>query len=92
MAADSHRKAALAQEQGLFKDEIIPVQTKVKDKDGNLKDVVVSQDDGIRKETTVEGLGKLKPAFSKEGTTTAGNSSQVKIKIKQKGKENKKYI
>ena len=77
MAADSHRKASLAQEQGLYKDEIIPVQTKVKDKDGNLKDVLVSQDDGIRKETTVESLAKLRPAFSKDGTTTAGNSSQV---------------
>jgi acetyl-CoA acetyltransferase len=37
--------------------------------------VIVSEDDGIRKETTIEGLGKLKPAFSKTGTTTAGNSS-----------------
>jgi acetyl-CoA acyltransferase 1 len=35
----------------------------------------VTKDDGIRKETTVEGLGKLKPAFKKDGTTTAGNSS-----------------
>jgi acetyl-CoA acyltransferase 1 len=37
----------------------------------------VTKDDGIRKETTLEGLGKLKPAFKKDGTTTAGNSSQV---------------
>lgn len=47
------------------------------DKEGKSKDVTVTEDDGIRKETTLEGLGKLKPAFKKDGTTTAGNSSQV---------------
>ncbi|CAG8823584.1 3799_t:CDS:1, partial [Dentiscutata erythropus] len=41
------------------------------------KTIVVSEDDGIRKSTTVEGLAKLKPAFAKDGTTTAGSSSQV---------------
>lgn len=39
--------------------------------------MTVTKDDGIRKETTLQTLGKLKPAFSKDGTTTAGNSSQV---------------
>jgi acetyl-CoA acyltransferase 1 len=76
-AAESHRKAALAQEQGLFKDEIIAIKTKVKTADGKIVDIVVDKDDGIRKETTFEGLAKLKPAFKKDGTTTAGNSSQV---------------
>lgn len=49
----------------------------IKDKDGNEKEVLVDKDDGIRPETTLEGLKKLKPAFKKDGTTTAGNSSQV---------------
>lgn len=53
------------------------MKTKIKDQDGKEKDVVISKDDGIRKETTLESLGKLKPAFRKTGTTTAGNSSQV---------------
>ena len=47
----------------------------IKDKDGNEKEVLVDRDDGMRKETTLEGLAKLKPAFKKDGTTTAGNSS-----------------
>lgn len=49
----------------------------IKDKDGNEKEVLVDKDDGVRGETTLEGLGKLRAAFKKEGTTTAGNSSQV---------------
>jgi acetyl-CoA acyltransferase 1 len=53
------------------------VKTKIKDQDGKEKDITISKDDGIRKETTLESLGKLKPAFRKTGTTTAGNSSQV---------------
>lgn len=76
MAYESQQKAARAQEQGLFKDEIVPVKTTVKEGD-KLKEVTVTQDDGIRKETTFEGLQKLKPAFKKDGSTTAGNSSQV---------------
>ncbi|KAL4480858.1 hypothetical protein ABPG73_020879 [Tetrahymena malaccensis] len=77
-AVESHRKAALAQEQGLFNEEIVPVHTIVKDKEGNEKEVTVTKDDGIRKETTFEGLSKLKPAFKPTGgSTTAGNASQV---------------
>lgn len=76
-AVESHRKAALAQKSGLFKEEIVPVKTTIKDKDGNEKEVTVTQDDGIREETTYESLSKLKPAFKKEGSTTAGNASQV---------------
>ena len=53
------------------------MKTKIKDQDGKEKEVVISKDDGIRKETTLESLAKLKPAFRKNGTTTAGNSSQV---------------
>jgi acetyl-CoA acyltransferase 1 len=53
------------------------VKTSYKDKDGKSIDITVQEDDGIRKETTVEGLSKLKPAFRQNGSTTAGNSSQV---------------
>ncbi|CAG8553942.1 7037_t:CDS:2 [Paraglomus brasilianum] len=74
----SHQRAAAAQEAGLFNDEIIPVQTKVIDpKTGDEKAIVVDKDDGIRKNTSLEGLAKLKPAFAADGTTTAGSSSQV---------------
>ena len=77
MAAESHRKAAAAQAAGLLQAEITPYQTIVKDKDGNETRVTVDKDDGIRADTTAAGLGKLKPAFQKGGSTTAGNSSQV---------------
>ncbi|KAG7375336.1 3-ketoacyl-CoA thiolase, peroxisomal [Phytophthora pseudosyringae] len=77
LAALSHAKAAAAQANGWFKEEITPVSTVIKDKDGNEKSVIISQDDGIRVGTTVEKLAKLRPAFKEGGTTTAGNSSQV---------------
>ena len=57
--------------------EITPYTTIVKDKDGNETRVTVDKDDGIRANTTPEGLAKLKPAFQKGGSTTAGNSSQM---------------
>ncbi len=75
-AYESQRKAAAAQKAGLFKEEIWPINTRVKDQKGEWKNVTVTQDEGIR-ETTLESLGKLKPAFKKDGTTTAGNSSQT---------------
>lgn len=77
MAQQSHHKAAKAQFEGLFKREIVPVHTVLKDKDGNQKPVVISEDDGVRANTTMEILAKLKPAFKEGGSTTAGNSSQV---------------
>jgi len=77
MAVDSHNKALAAQKQGLFDSEIVPVATKVKDKDGNLSEVVVKADEGPRAGTTLEGLSKLKAAFKPGGSTTAGNASQV---------------
>lgn len=76
-AVESHARAAAAQEKGLFKDEIVPVKTTIKDEKGATKEVIVDKDDGIRKGTTLEALGKLKAAFKKDGTTTAGNSSQT---------------
>lgn len=77
-AVQSHQRAADAQKSGRFKDEIVPVKTRLRDpKTGQEKEVVIDADDGIRGDTTLEGLTKLNPAFQKTGTTTAGNSSQV---------------
>jgi acetyl-CoA acyltransferase 1 len=75
-AANSQIKASKAQKNGLFKDEIVPVVTVTKDADGKETPITVSADDGIRV-TDAAGLGQLKPAFKKDGSTTAGNSSQV---------------
>ncbi|KAG2201080.1 hypothetical protein INT47_010832 [Mucor saturninus] len=76
-SALSHQKAAAAQKAGYFKQEIVPCQVTTLDKDGNEKTIIVEQDEGIRASSTAEGLGKLKPAFSPTGTTTAGNASQI---------------
>lgn len=77
-AAESFQRAARAQASGKFKDEIVPVRTKVVDpKTQEEHDVTVEQDDGIRDGVTKESLSKLKPAFSKTGSTHAGNASQV---------------
>ena len=71
-AAASQRKAGEAMAAGRFKDEIAPVTVK-----GRKGDVVVSQDEYPRPETTSDGLAKLRPAFNKEGTVTAGNASGI---------------
>ncbi|KAI3969325.1 hypothetical protein MKW92_051571 [Papaver armeniacum] len=77
-AVESHRRAAAATAAGKFKDEIVPVHTKIMDpKTGEEKSVTISVDDGIRPSTTVADLAKLRAVFKKDGTTTAGNSSQV---------------
>eukprot|EP00892_Ulva_mutabilis_P000154 jgi/Ulvmu1/10139/UM006_0093.1 len=77
-AASSHNKAAAAAKAGKFKDEIVPVHTKVTDpKTKETRPIVVDADDGIRAGTTVDSLARLKPAFKASGSTTAGNSSQV---------------
>lgn len=78
-AYHSNMKAAAAQEKGLFT-EIVPTPaTKYVQKDGKWvrETFIQSIDDGVRKETTVDGLKKLKPAFSSTGSVTAGNSSQT---------------
>jgi len=72
-AAESHRRAQAATESGAFRDEIVPVE--VKDRKGNV--TVVSQDEGIRAGVTAEDLGRLRAAFRKDGTVTAGNASQI---------------
>ncbi|XP_020094648.1 3-ketoacyl-CoA thiolase 2, peroxisomal-like [Ananas comosus] len=77
-AVESHRRAGAAAAAGKFKEEIIPIATKIVDpKTGEEKQIIVSADDGIRPDTSLSVLTKLKPAFSKDGSTTAGNASQV---------------
>ena len=72
-AARSHAMAAKAIETGKFDDEIVTVSVPQRRGDP----VVVSKDEGVRGDTTIDSLGKLRPAFSKEGTITAGNASQI---------------
>jgi acetyl-CoA C-acetyltransferase len=72
-AARSHQRAAEAQKNGLFAEEIVPVE--VPQRRG--EPLVFSEDEGIRADTTVESLGKLRPAFRKDGTITAGSASQI---------------
>lgn len=76
-AAESQRKACEAQKNGLLPGEITPVKTILKGEDDTETEIVVDRDDGTREGTTAAKLGKLKPAFKKGGSTTAGNSSQV---------------
>lgn len=73
IGALSHQRAAAAQKNGIFEAEITPVE--IPQRKG--EPVVFAQDEGIRPETTVESLGKLRPAFAKDGTITAGTSSQI---------------
>jgi acetyl-CoA C-acetyltransferase len=72
-AAESHRKAAHATREGWFKDEILPIS--IPQKKG--APVVVDRDEAIREDNTAEALGKLKPAFKKDGSVTAGNAPGV---------------
>ncbi|KAK4231438.1 Thiolase, N-terminal domain-containing protein [Podospora fimiseda] len=78
-AAESFQRAEKAQKAGLFDEEIVPITTKVKDADGNFKQITVTKDDGIRPGTTAQGLGKIRAAFPQwgNGATTGGNASQV---------------
>ena len=75
-AVTSHQKAAAAIDAGKFTDEIVPVETRVY-QDGTWHDVTIDIDDGVRRDTSVEGLARLRPVFAKDGTTTAGNASQT---------------
>ncbi len=79
-AYQSHMKAAKAIDLGLFKDEIVPIKVKevtVANDKRVEREFVVDTDEGVRRETTAEGLGKLKPVFANGGQVTAGNSSQT---------------
>ncbi|WP_027499764.1 acetyl-CoA C-acetyltransferase [Rhodococcus sp. UNC363MFTsu5.1] len=72
-AAASHQNAARAWKDGLFEAEVVPVS--IPQRRG--EPIVFAEDEGIRADTTVESLGKLRPAFSKDGTVTAGSASQI---------------
>jgi acetyl-CoA C-acetyltransferase len=72
-AAGSHQKAAAAQKNGLFDDEITPVLIPQRKGDP----IEFREDEGIRADTTAESLSKLKPAFAKDGTITAASASQI---------------
>ncbi|MFD5984187.1 acetyl-CoA C-acetyltransferase [Streptomyces cyaneofuscatus] len=73
IGALSHQRAAAAQKNGIFEAEITPVE--IPQRKG--EPVIFAKDEGIRPETTTESLGKLRPAFAKDGTITAGTSSQI---------------
>jgi acetyl-CoA C-acetyltransferase len=72
-SARSHQLAAEAQKNGVFDDEIVPVEVPQRRGDP----VVVTSDEGVRADTTAELLAKLRPAFAADGTITAGSSSQI---------------
>src|SRR5437588_7726879 len=72
-AARSHQKAARAQAEGAFADEIVPISVAQKKGDP----VIVDRDEAVRADTTVEALAALKPAFRNDGTVTAGNAPGV---------------
>ncbi|MEP2670710.1 MAG: acetyl-CoA C-acyltransferase [Cyclobacteriaceae bacterium] len=78
---ESHMKAAAAWEAGKFKDEVVPITVKETYVDADMKkktrEYVVEKDEGIRPDTTPEGLAKLRPVFAVGGSVTAGNSSQT---------------
>ncbi|HET9553222.1 MAG TPA: acetyl-CoA C-acyltransferase [Anaeromyxobacteraceae bacterium] len=79
-AAESHRRAAAAQEAGKFAAELVPVEVEaVALENGKLarRTSKLEADEGIRRDTTAEGLAKLKPAFKVGGSVTAGNASQM---------------
>lgn len=76
LALSSHQKAVAAITSGRFAEEIVPIETRVCI-EGNWKDIRFSTDEGPRADTTLEALGKLRPAFKQGGTVTAGNSSQT---------------
>ncbi|MBP6440051.1 MAG: acetyl-CoA C-acyltransferase [Caldilineaceae bacterium] len=79
-ALRSHQRAAAAQAAGKFDAEIVPLDVCVKVGEGStVKEVstVFKQDEGVRRDSTIEALAKLKPAFAMKGTVTAGNSSQT---------------
>lgn len=77
----SHEKAATAIDSGHFNDEIVPMTVFVDELDENgrarRKEVVFDQDEGVRRDTSMEGLAKLRPVFHAKGTVTAGSASQM---------------
>jgi acetyl-CoA acyltransferase len=80
-ALRSHTRAAAALDADKFKDEVVPLHVVLEDMDENgrkqRREVVFDKDEGVRRDTSAEGLAKLKPAFHVKGTITAGNASQM---------------
>jgi acetyl-CoA acyltransferase len=79
-ALRSHQRAIKAIEQGYFKNEIVPLTVRTVQSNGTrptVKELTFDTDEGPRRDTSLEALGKLKPAFHISGTVTAGNSSQT---------------
>ncbi|QIV96385.1 acetyl-CoA acyltransferase [Allofrancisella inopinata] len=81
-ALQSHQKAIYAIENGYFKDEILPIDVDHRKPNEETSEIInqketISVDEGARKDTSLEALAKLKPAFAAGGSVTAGNSSQV---------------
>jgi acetyl-CoA acetyltransferase family protein len=80
-ALKSQQRVGKAQQEGKYKDEIVPIKTKkaIKDADGNIsfEEVTLDRDECNRPDTTIEGLRKLKPSFNETGSITAGNASQL---------------
>lgn len=79
-ALESHRRAAAAIDSGKFKDEIVPVEVKRTTFDGKravTETVTFDTDEGVRRDTSLEALANLRPAFKQGGTVTPGNASQV---------------
>lgn len=77
-AVFSFQKAVEAQERGLFDQEIVPLTVQWTDpKTGQEETITVSKDDGVRQGITAESLGKIRPAFAKDGSIHAGNASQI---------------
>jgi acetyl-CoA acyltransferase len=80
-AVRSHQRAAKAIREGKFKDEIVPVEVTVRKVENNKKlvekTILFEEDEGVRPDTNMETLAKLRPAFSVNGTVTAGNASQM---------------
>jgi acetyl-CoA acyltransferase len=78
---ESHQKAAAAIKAGKFKEEIVPIKVKEvyvnEENKKKTREFIVDTDEGVRQDTTVEALSKLKPVFAAGGTVTAGNSSQT---------------
>jgi acetyl-CoA acyltransferase len=80
-ALQSHRRAAAAQDAGHFDDEVVPLKVAFEELNERGKkttrEVTFTKDEGVRRDTSEEGLAKLRPAFHAKGTITAGNSSQM---------------
>src|ERR671926_1177937 len=80
-ALRSHRRAAAAQDEGRFDEEIVPLKVTFEELNEKgrktTREVTFDKDEGVRRDTSSEGLAKLKPAFHAKGTITAGNASQM---------------